>query len=266
MAGLILQDKDRLERTSSSLKHLESQRKGDRTGLYPRASYLWSVHRARWCPRRGSRAVCPPCHSCWTGKGLSPHSSVLPREQRGCLAPQALGWAQRLHTQQSLLARLGAKGKGSSAGRAKQRLGKSGPGITWLLTGWEGGAFQGLLNTQEDVGLHCKLKQLWDELWRVLFHYELGNKVFGKKANSFLGEIPLHKLQNRSPIKGTAQIDSLFHSTYHCWSTTDGNQHWWKSTSWRGTNTDHMNTLGHVWNSESKASSVHPVWAAHLLI
>lgn len=59
---------------------------------------------------------------------------------------------------------------------------------------------------------------------RVLFHYELGNKVFGKKANGFLGEIPLHKLQNRSPIKGTAQIDSLLHSTYHCWSTTYGNQ------------------------------------------
>lgn len=45
----------------------------------------------------------------------------------------------------------------------------------------------------------------------VFFHYELGNKVFGKKENSFLGEIPLHKLQNRSPIKGTAQFDFPLH-------------------------------------------------------
>lgn len=178
----------------------------------------------------------------------APHTAVTPHKARG-QGERKCCWAGRAET------------------------GKIRPWANWLLTGWEGGAFQGLLNTQRMWGLDCKLKQLWDE-WRdrVLFHYELGNKVFGKKANSFLGEIPLHKLQIRSPIKGTAQIDSLFHSTYHCWSTAYRNQRErmlvkihilerYKHSTWTL-----VDVSGIQKDTESKVSTVHPVWAAHLLI
>lgn len=151
--------------------------------------------------------------------------------RRGCLTQEVLDCHcqhKRYHVQSITAC------KGGGQWKSKHFSGWAGKGETgeirlWanVVISWKWGwSFPG--NTEQTSGCGD-----WTASWnnfemsykdRVLFHSELGNEVFGKKANSFLGEIPLYKLQNRSPIKETAQIDSFFHSTYHCWSITYMNQ------------------------------------------
>lgn len=73
----------------------------------------------------------------------------------------------------------------------------------------KGGASQGALNKPGMRRLDCEMKQFRQSSVSL----GVGQQSVGNKTNHFLGEIPLCKLPNRSFVKGTAHIDSFFHST-----------------------------------------------------